>query len=82
MCLQFRYREIEERKAPHDRIDVGQALVLKSTMFRAQRNFYLTFFTLALYIMMFRLRGIHAEFAELEATVVAKEAAVVAKKKD
>ncbi len=72
---EMRYREVEERKPhpTHGHTEIGQAMLLKSAMFRAQRNFYLTFFTLALFVMMFRLRGIHAEFDELEQAMVAKK---------
>ena len=71
---EMRYREREERKPSIDKFaEIGQALMVKNAMFRSQRNFYLTFFTLALYVMMFRLRGIHAEFEELERSIVAKK---------
>ena len=69
------YRQREERspdnKGSHH--EIGHALMLKSTMFRAQRNFYLTFFTFALFCTMFRLRGIHAEFDALDAKLEAKK---------
>ncbi len=50
---EMRYRTSEEHKLAGEKIsDVGQAVMRKSAMFRAQRNFYLTFFTLALYVMV------------------------------
>jgi hypothetical protein len=71
---EMRYKQNEERKDDKSvHTEVGHAMMLKSAMFRAQRNFYLTFFTLALYVMMFRLRGIHAEFDELERAMVVKK---------
>ena len=66
---EMRYREAENREKKDAAMpETGIGMMMhKSSMFRSQRNFYLTFFTFGLYLIMFRLRGIHAEFDVLDA---------------
>ena len=58
----------------------GSVLLQKSGRFRSQRNFYLTLFTFALFLIIMRLRGVHAEFDEVEAELTTKADRAKAKK--
>lgn len=46
--------------------DMAQAMLMKSMRFRAERNFYLTFFTAALFLIMIRMKYMVAYINDLE----------------
>lgn len=71
---EMQYRGHEDQKQHHlNNPDVGATLLVKSNMFRAQRNFYLTFFTFALFAVMFRLRSIYQTMDDLETAMQGKK---------
>lgn len=80
---EMKHRERED-KGFHDKKhqDMAQALLMKSMMFRSQRNFYLTFFTFALFLIMFRMKFMTARIYALEDSVAEKAASSSKSKKD
>ena len=71
---EMRYREREAAVKPPTGVkELGAELLQKATMFRAERNFYLTFSTFVMYVIMFRLRGIHGEIDAIETAAAAKK---------